>query len=42
MKKFISLCKKYNLFTIVDEIYEKLIFDKTDKVSLASVIDDVP
>jgi len=42
MEKFISLCKKYNLFIIVDEIYEKLIFDKTNKVNLASVIDDVP
>jgi len=42
MKQFVNLCKKYNLFLIVDEIYEKLTFDKKDKILLADIIEDVP
>ena len=39
MKKFVSICKKYNLFLIVDEIYEKLIFDKENYSPLSEVVD---
>lgn len=42
MEKFISLCKKYNLFFIVDEIYENLIYDEKDKTNLVEIVDDVP
>jgi aspartate/methionine/tyrosine aminotransferase len=42
MKQFVDLCKKYNLFLIVDEIYEKLVYDKKDKINLSDVIEDVP
>jgi len=42
MQKFVNLCKKYNLFIVVDEIYEKLIFEEKNKVCLADIIGDVP
>jgi len=42
LKKFVEIAKKYNLFLIFDEIYEKLVFDKKDKVNLSDIIKDVP
>ncbi len=38
----IDIAKKYDLFVIFDEIYEKLVFDEKDKVSLKDIIWDVP
>lgn len=42
LKKFVQIARKYNLFLIFDEIYEKLVFDKKDKVNLSDIIEDVP
>ena len=42
LKQFVKIAKKYNLFLIFDEIYEKLVFDKNDKVNLSDIIEDVP
>ncbi len=42
LKKFVKIAKKYNLFLIFDEIYEKLVYDKTNKVNLSDIIEDVP
>lgn len=42
LEKIISIAKKYNLFVIFDEIYEKLVFDQNDKVLLRDIIWDVP
>lgn len=37
----INIAKKYNLFVIFDEIYEKLTFDKKDHILLKDIIWDV-
>ena len=42
LKRFVEIAKKYNLFLIFDEIYEKLVFDKKDKINLSDIIEDVP
>jgi len=42
LKKIIAIAKKYDLFVIFDEIYEKLVFDEKDKVLLSEIIWDVP
>jgi len=38
----IGIAKKYHLFVIFDEIYEKLTFDKKDHILLKDIIWDVP
>lgn len=38
----IEIAKKYDLFVIFDEIYEKLAFDQENKVLLKDIIWDVP
>jgi aspartate/methionine/tyrosine aminotransferase len=38
----VDIAKKYNLFLIFDEIYEKLTFEEEDKILLADIVDDVP
>lgn len=38
----IKIAKKYDLFVIFDEIYEKLTFDEKDKILLKDIIWDVP
>ena len=38
----IEIAKKYNLFVIFDEIYEKLTFDKKDHILLKDIIWDLP
>ena len=42
LEKIIQIAKKYNLFVIFDEIYEKLTYDSKDRVLLADIIWDVP
>ena len=42
LKWIIKIAKKYNLFVIFDEIYEKLTFDKKDHIILKDIIWDVP
>ena len=42
LKKIVQIAKKYQLFLIFDEIYEKLVFDEKDKVRLSEIIEDVP
>ena len=42
LKEFVKIAKKYNLFLIFDEIYEKLVYDKANKVNLSDIIEDVP
>jgi len=42
LEAIVSLAKKYDLFLIFDEIYEKLVFDKTTRVLLSEIIWDVP
>ncbi len=38
----VNIAKKYNLFLIFDEIYENLVFDDNEKISLSEIVDDVP
>jgi len=38
----VNIAKKYNLFVLFDEIYEKLTFDKADHILLKDIIWDVP
>ena len=38
----VDIARRYDLFVIFDEIYEKLTFDKKDKVLLADIIGDIP
>lgn len=38
----IDIARKYDLFVIFDEIYEKLVYDSADKVCLSEIIGDVP
>ena len=42
LKWIINIAKKYKLFVIFDEIYEKLAFDKKKYIALKDIIDDVP
>jgi len=42
LKKIVSIAKEYDLFLIFDEIYEKLVFNKEDRVLLSEIIWDVP
>ncbi len=42
LEKIIEIAKKYNLFVIFDEIYEKLVFEEKDRVLLSDIIWDVP
>ena len=38
----VDIAKKYNLFLIFDEIYEKLTYEEENKILLADIVDDVP
>jgi len=38
LEKIIAIAKKYELYVIFDEIYEKLVFDEKDKVMLSDII----
>ncbi|MDR0676839.1 MAG: pyridoxal phosphate-dependent aminotransferase [Elusimicrobiota bacterium] len=40
LKKIAEIVKKYNLYVISDEIYEKIIYD-TEHISIASLNDDI-
>lgn len=42
LEKIIEIAKKYDLFIIFDEIYEKLTYNKDDRVLLSEIIWDVP
>lgn len=42
LEGIISIAKRYNLFVIFDEIYEKLVFDAKDHILLSEIIGDVP
>jgi len=42
LKEIVDIAKKYDLFLIFDEIYEKLVFNKEDRVVLSDIIWDVP
>ena len=42
LESIVQIAKKYSLFLIFDEIYEKLTFDKKDMVLLSDIIWDVP
>ncbi len=42
LEKIIDIARQYNLFVIFDEIYEKLVFDKNEHVSLRDIIGEVP
>ncbi len=42
LEKIIDIAKRYKLFVIFDEIYEKLVYDKKMKVLLKDIIWDVP
>jgi aspartate aminotransferase len=37
LKAILSICKKYNIFIITDDIYEKIIYDKRSFISIASL-----
>lgn len=42
LEKIVAIAKKYELYLIFDEIYEKLVFNEKDKVMLSEIIWDVP
>ncbi len=42
LEKIIDIAREYNLFVIFDEIYEKLTYNKKNRVLLADIIGDVP
>lgn len=42
LEKIIDIAREYNLFVIFDEIYEKLTYEKKDRVLLSDIIWDVP
>ena len=42
LEKFVQIARKYNLFLIFDEIYEKLVYNPEDKINLSDIIWDVP
>lgn len=42
LEKIVGLAKKYDLFVIFDEIYEKLVYNDQDRVLLSDIIWDVP
>ena len=42
LEAIIHIAKKYDLFVIFDEIYEKLVYDSKDRVMLSEIIWDVP
>ena len=42
LEKIIEIAKNYSLFVVFDEIYEKLVYNKCDRVLLSDIIWDVP
>lgn len=42
LEEIVDIAKRYDLFLIFDEIYEKLTFEKEDRVVLSDIIWDVP
>jgi len=38
LEKIVFIAKKYRLFVIFDEIYEKLVYNNEDKVLLSEII----
>ncbi len=42
LESIVAIAKKYDMFLIFDEIYEKLTYDIADKVLLSDIIWDVP
>lgn len=42
LEGIIEIARRYNLFVIFDEIYEKLVYDEKDKVTLWEIIWEVP
>jgi len=42
LENIVGLAKKYDLFVIFDEIYEKLVYNDSDRVLLSDIIWDVP
>ncbi|MDR0516497.1 MAG: pyridoxal phosphate-dependent aminotransferase [Fibromonadaceae bacterium] len=42
LKKIIEIAKKYKLFVIADEIYNKIVYNGARSYALAEYIDDVP
>jgi len=42
LEKIIFIAKKYNLFVVFDEIYEKLVYEPEYRVLLSDIIWDVP
>jgi len=42
LESIVDIARRYNLFVIFDEIYEKLIYDSSDRVLLSDIIWEVP
>lgn len=42
LKSIIDIAKRYKLFVVFDEIYEKLVYNQKERVLLADIIWDVP
>jgi alanine-synthesizing transaminase len=42
LEGIVAIAKKYDLFLIFDEIYEKLVYNDADKVPLSDIIWDIP
>lgn len=42
LEGMIDIARRYDMFVIFDEIYEKLVYDNEEKVTLRDIIGDVP
>ncbi len=42
LKEIINIARKYDLFVIFDDIYEKLVYDDKNRVLLSEIIWDIP
>ena len=42
LEKIVDLAREYNLFVIFDEIYEKLVYNESERVLLSDIIWNVP
>lgn len=42
LEGIVDIARRYDLFLIFDEIYEKLVYNEADKVPLSDIIGDVP
>jgi alanine-synthesizing transaminase len=42
LQKIVDIARRYGLFVVFDEIYEKLTYNDADRVILSDIIEEVP